>query len=181
MKKLLTLFIALIPVLCFAQKENYIGINASGGSTGIWLEDAFTEYGIDVESRLTKLSGVGAGMSLVKFNNDTYQASMNYLRVPIFYTLHTKLVDVSPVIKMNFLQKRTFSPTIIWTNFDSFYPNFFFEVGLALSKDFLLTEDYYLMAKAQACFSPELGYINSLGSGSHELFSIGLGLRYKIN
>ena len=170
MKKIILFLIILLPTLSLAQKGNYVGLSASNGSTGIWFDDSFNEIGIDFENRFTELSGIGVGMSFVRLNNDTYYATMDYIRMPIYYKLHTKLLNVSPIFMMDFLRKRTFSPTVSFTDFAAYYPNFFVGFGIALSKDFSLTDKLYLETKAQASYAPEV----------NELFSIGLAIKYKV-
>lgn len=160
----------MLPALSFAQKGHYVGLNASNGSTGIWFDDSFNEIGIDFENRFTEMSGIGIGMNVVRFNNDAYNATMEYVRMPVYYKLHTKWINVSPIFMMDFLSKRTFSPTVNWTDFAAYYPNFFVGFGLAVSKDFSLTDKLYLELKGQASYAPEV----------NELFSIGLALKYKV-
>lgn len=177
MRKLILFLLVLLPALSFAQKGNYVGLSASNGSTGIWFEDSFNEIGVDFENRFTKFSGIGIGMSCIRFNNDTYHATMDYVRMPIYYKLHTKLINVSPIFMMDFLRQRTFSPTVNWYDFNNYYPdfavyypNFIVRFGIALSKDFSLTDKLYLETKAQASYATEFD----------EIFSIGLALRYKV-
>lgn len=170
MKKFILFLIVLLPVLSFAQKGNYIGLSASNGSTGIWFDDSFNEIGIDFENRFTKLSGIGVGMSFVRLNNDTYFATMDYIRMPIYYKLHTKLLNVSPIFMMDFLRQRTFAHDVRFNDFAAYYPNFFVGFGIALSKDFSLTDRLFLETKAQASLAPEV----------YELFTIGLAIKYKV-
>jgi hypothetical protein len=172
MKKTVMLLITLIPLCCFAQKGTYMSVNTSVGYTGYWFDDSFTEMGVDVENQFSKHSGVGVGVSLARYYEDTYLASIDYIRLPIYYTLHTKLVDISPVVQLSILQNRTFTPGMVSYNVVSYYPNFFVDYGLRLSKDFQLRKNLYLVAKAQASFDP----INV-----YNLFSIGLGLKRRFN
>jgi hypothetical protein len=170
MRKFVLLLIVLFPVIAFAQKGHYVGLSASNGSTGIWFDDSFNEIGIDFENRFTDLSGVGVGMSLVRLNNDYYYATMDYVRMPIYYKLHTKLINVSPIFMMDFLRQRTFAPAVSFSDYSAYYPNFFVGFGLAVSKDFSLTDKLFLETKAQASIAPNV----------YELFTIGLALKYKV-
>lgn len=170
MKKIILFLFVLLPILSFAQKGHYVGLSASNGSTGIWFDDSFNEIGIDFENRFTELSGIGVGMSFVRLNNDTYFATMDYIRMPIYYKLHTKLLNVSPIFMMDFLRQRTFAPAVSFTDYAAYYPNFFVGFGIAVSKDFSLTDKLFLETKAQASLAPEV----------YELFTIGLAIKYKV-
>jgi len=171
MKKSLLSLIVLLPMFALAQNENYVSLNFAGGSTGTWFNDSYNEISVDFESRVSKLSGIGVGIGLARFNNDNYLAVMDYIHMPIFYKLHTKWLNMSPVFTMDFLNRRMFSSASSWTDFSSYYPIFFYGFGLAVSKDFFLTNKLYLETKAQAIYSPEV----------EEIFSIGLALKYRLN
>ena len=80
------------------------------------------------------------------------------------------IVKVLPIFMMDFLRQRTFAPAISFSDYAAYYPNFFVGFGIAVSKDFSLTDKLFLETKAQASLAPEV----------YELFTIGLAIKYKV-
>jgi hypothetical protein len=162
----------LIPLCCFAQIGTYLSVNFSGGYSGHLFEDRFSEIGVDVENQFAQHSGVGVGMCMASFYNDTHLVRIDYLRLPIYYTLHTNWVDVSPVVQMSIMQGKTFAHGAVSRNVALNYPNSLVDFGLKLSKEFKLRKKLYLVTKVQASFDP---------GNVYNLLSIGLGLKHKLN
>jgi hypothetical protein len=148
-------FILLLPLSVVAQNVKTMGVSINNGLSGRNNEAIYNEIGLEFEQFVSSHSGFGYGMSFLHYTHDAYHASMNYIRMPFFYKIHTRFLNVSPTMSMDFICNRKLDPAIGWDSYDSYYPNLSFGFGLMLSRELELSKRFLLETKLQASYDLE--------------------------